>query len=859
MNILKKDGFGAVFRNVGILIIVLVITLMGLTTYTIRKSFPQENGTIAIRGLEGEVKVLRDEWGIPQVYAASDHDLFLAQGYVTAQDRFWQMDFWRHIGSGRLSEMFGESQLEKDKFLRTMGWKKIAEQEFAETLDAITKANLQAYAEGVNAYLESHQGSALSLEYAVLKLLNRDYHPEPWQPIHSILWGKVMAYDLSTNLGDEIERTILLKSLPQSRVDELFPGYPQDFPVILPDFKVAAREAQQTQKDLEDTNLPIIALKEITPQLKSIASNVSAMEEVLGATGVGVGSNSWVISGKRTATGKPILADDPHLAVQMPSIWYEIGLHCHSTANLTNNCPYNVTGFSFAGVPGIIVGHNNRIAWGVTNVMSDTMDLYIEKINPQNPNQYEMNGKWVDMQLVKEEIKVASQEPVNQIVRYTQHGPILSDVFSPLQKFDENSSVEIPKNYAVSLRWNALEPSRLIAATQEINRAQNWQDFRAAASKFETAAQNLIYADIDGNIGYQMPGKTPIRKKGDGRYPVPGWNNQYDWQGYIDFEELPYSFNPQQGYIITANNAVVDESYPYIITKDWVRGYRAKRIDEIIANTKSPLSLADIKLIQADNLDLNARDLIPILKSISFDDSRVENARQLLLNWDFKLKIESPESTIFETFWKKLLALTFNDELPKDYRPDGSDRWYTVVKNLATQPNNLWWDNRNTSELENRDEIFKLAFVETVDELENSLGSNPEKWNWGKLHQINFRNVTLGKSGVFLIEKLFNRGTYQAAGDGETINANRWKANQSSFEVTHIPSFRMILDLAKFDNSQAIHSTGQSGHAFNRHYTDMIEPWRNVEYHSMFWEDEKIDETSESKLLLIPSQLTINN
>ncbi len=275
MNILKKDGLGAVFRNIGILILVLVITLMGLTTYTVRKSFPQENGTIAIPGLESEVKVLRDEWGIPQVYAASGHDLFLAQGYVTAQDRFWQMDFWRHIGTGRLSEMFGESQLEKDRFLRTMGWKKIAEQEFAETLDDSTKANLQAYAEGVNAYLGSHQGNALSLEYAVLKLLNRNYIPEPWQPIHSILWSKVMAYDLSTNLGDEVERTILLKSLAQSRVDELFPAYPEDFPVILPDFEVATREVEQTH---EDTNLPnLIALKEITPELKSIANNVSAM------------------------------------------------------------------------------------------------------------------------------------------------------------------------------------------------------------------------------------------------------------------------------------------------------------------------------------------------------------------------------------------------------------------------------------------------------------------------------------------------------------------------------------------------------------------------------------------------------
>ena len=487
------------------------------------------------------------------------------------------------------------------------------------------------------------------------------------------------------------------------------------------------------------------------------------MEEILGATGMGVGSNSWTISGKRTATGKPILADDPHLAVQMPSIWYELGLHCVST---TENCPYNVTGFSFAGVPGVIVGHNNRIAWGVTNVMSDTMDLYIEKINPENPNQYEVNGKWVDMQLVKEEIKVASAESVNQIVRYTKHGPILSDVFPKLQKFGENSSAQVPKNYAVSLRWTVLEPSTLITATQEINRAQNWQQFRAAASKFDIAAQNLVYADIDGNIGYQMPGKTPIRKQGDGRYPVPGWNDRYEWLGYIDFEELPHSFNPPRGYIITANNAVVDQNYPYVITKDWVHGYRAKRIEEMINNTKAPLTLADMELIQGDKLNLNARDLMPILQSISFDDSSVENVSQLLLHWDFQLEIESPASAIFETFWKKLLAVTFHDELPQDYHPDGSDRWYAVVKNLVEQPNNLWWDNRNTAEVENRDDIFKQALVETVDELEKTLGNNPQKWTWGKLHKINFRNVTLGQSGVALIEKLFNRGTYAAPGDG---------------------------------------------------------------------------------------------
>lgn len=842
-NAKSQKLFRKVLRNSAISILILSLTLAGLTIYAVRASFPQESGKVIIPGLESEVKVQRDKWGIPQIYAFSEHDLYLAQGYIHAQDRFWQMDFWRHIGSGTLSEMFGKSQLDKDEFLRTMGWQRIAQQEFA-TLDSRTKANLQAYADGVNKYLQNHQGSALSLEYAVLKFLNRDYSPEPWQPIHSLTWGKVMAYDLGQNMNKEIERMILLTSLTQARVDELFPPYPQNSPIILPNFRLSKKEDKPDLITNTDINI-----EAIIPSLQNIANRITAIEEILGPTGTGIGSNSWVISGKRTATGKPIVANDPHLAVQIPSIWYEVGLHCVDTSK---NCFQNVTGFSFAGVPGVIVGHNNRIAWGVTNVISDTMDLYIEKINPENPNQYEVNGKWVDMQLVKEEIRVANSAPVNQTVRYTKHGPIISDVLPKLQKLPNTALVKLPAQYAISLRWTALQPSQLMDSFQAINRAQSWQEFRTAASKFDIAAQNLVYADIDGNIGYQMPGKVPIRKKGDGRYPVPGWNDEHEWLGYIDFEDLPNSLNPPSGYIFTANNAVVDDNYPYVITKDWVYGYRAKRIEEMISNANRPLTLADMKLIQGDNLNLNARYLLPILKSISFDGYRYQNARQLLMNWDLQLTMNSPVSTVFETFWQKMLALTFHDELPSDYYPDGDDRWYIAIEKLASQPNNLWWDNRRTPNIENRDEIFKQAFIQAIDELTNTFGDNPEKWTWGKLHQVNFRNGSLGKSGVAIIEKLFNRGTYATAGNGETVNANRWRADKSSFEVTDIPSFRMIIDLGNFENSLAIHSTGQSGHAFHRHYIDMVESWRHIQYHSLLWGSDNIARNTESTLLLTP-------
>ncbi|MDZ8052850.1 MAG: penicillin acylase family protein [Aulosira sp. ZfuVER01] len=843
----RKVWLHKALKNLVIVILVLGLSLVGFATHTVRQSFPRENGAIALSGVKAEVTVQRDQWGVPHIYAANSHDLFMAQGYIHAQDRFWQMDFWRHIGSGRLAEMFGDSQLATDKYLRTMGWARVAQQEIAQ-MNAEMKAYLEAYSEGVNAYLAEHQGSALSLEYAVLKLLNPEYKPEPWQMLHSLTWGKVMAYDLGRNFEREIERTILLQTLNLAQVEQLFPPYPQDLPVILPDQQ---KRKTGEQNNFDETQLIASRIQEetaaITPALESIAKPMLALEELIGSRGIGIGSNNWVISGNRTTTGKPILANDPHLAAQMPSIWYEVGLHCTPKSE---ECPYNVTGFSFAGMLGVIIGHSDRIAWGVTNVEPDVMDLYIEKINPNNPNQYEVNGKWVDMQLVQETIQVAGSQPIVQTVRYTRHGPILSDVSPKLQQLPVNRGVEIPAKYAVALRWTALEPATLGYAIPLLNRAQNWQEFRTAAKNFDVPAQNLVYADIDGNIGYQMPGRLPIRSKGNGRYPVPGWTDDYEWLGYIDFEQLPKSFNPPQGYIATANN-LVQNQYPYLITTDWVYGYRAQRIVEMISQSNQPLSLLDVESIQGDNRNLNAQTLSPLLETISLNTPRLQAARKLLLNWNLQLEIPSSAAALFEVFWKHLLADTFHDQLPSEYFPDGGDRWYEVVKNLAKQPNSSWWDNLKTPKVENRDQILQQAFTEAVDELERIQGKNPKSWNWGKLHTITFRNATLGKSGVAAIEALFNRGAFATAGNGETVNANRWKANKS-FEVSDIPSLRMIVDLKNLDNSVAIHTPGQSGHAFHTHYTDMVDSWRQIEYHPMLWEKSTVNTNTAASLKLIP-------
>ena len=824
---------------VGVLLI--LIALSSVAGYrTVHRSFPQTAGEIHLAGLDGQVDVYRDEFGIPQIYATSEHDLFFAQGYLHAQDRFWQMDFWRHIGSARLSEMFGKDQVDTDKFLRTLGWDRIAQQEL-DSIDPTSLAILTAYADGVNAYLADHQGSALSLEYAVLKLLSPDYRPEPWLPLHTMTWAKVMAWDLGGNMDDEIYRAILSSSLSQQQLAEIMPPYPPDAPIIIPDPNTAFNLPQRAAFEREP-------LAEALPALQRVANRSANLAALLGPSGADIGSNNWVISGQLTATGMPLLANDPHLGVQMPSIWYEIGLHC---VNQNDACPYNVTGFSFAGAPGVIIGHNDQIAWGFTNVGPDVQDLYIEKINPDNPNQYEVNGQWVDMTLVDETIQIAGGDSVPLQVRYTRDGPLISDSYGPLEDFTSQAGIQLPENYALSLRWTALEPAPTFIAIWQFDRARNWDEFREAASSFAVPSQNLVYADVDGNIGYQMPGKIPIRANGDGVLPVPGWTDDYQWTGYIPFEELPYAYNPPQGYIATANNTVVGPDYPYLITTGWDYGYRARRIVEMIKNAPGPIGSAYIQMMQSDNKDLNAETLVPILLKIPLEDANLQEARNLFKDWDYQDHMDSAPAALFAAFWKHLLSGTFHDELPESDLPSGGSRWFRVFQTLVDQPDSPWWDDHTTPEVETRDQIFALAFQAAVKELDSSLGKNPLVWAWGNLHQVTFRNATLGESGIAPLEAIFNRGGFRTSGGPSIVNATGWDASES-YEVVSLPSMRMIVDLSNLSASLSMHTTGQSGHAYDPHYIDMADHWRNIEYHPMLWGHEQVVAASQAYLKLLP-------
>lgn len=797
-----------------LLVIILLIAGGGYlyVRHQITLAWPQTEGELKLSGLQSKVTVIRDARGIPHIYAYNSHDLFMAQGFVQAQDRFWQMEFWRRIGSGRLSELFGEGSLDQDRFLRTLGIARSAELTW-QALDSDTQAILQAYADGVNAYIEQNK-KKLPLEFRVLALTGVKFTPEPWQPVNTLTWTTMMSFDLGGNYKNELMRAELLARYGETWMRELteYP-YPSDHPLILPDFVAWDR-------------IDFSTLVQAPPSL------------VLGS-GEGIGSNNWVVHGSKTDTGMPILANDPHLAIRMPSIWYENGLHC---LEFSEDCPYNVVGFSFPSSPGVVIGHNDKIAWGVTNAYPDVQDLFIERINPDNPNQYEVDGEWRDMEIIHDEIKVAGQEEaVPLTIRRTRHGPILNDI-----AYGTESKWAFGWQ-PLALQWTALGVNRVAQSILKINRAQNWQEFRSALQDWDSPSQNFVYADTEGNIGYQMPGRIPIREKSDGLVPVPGWNSDYEWQGFVPFEELPKALNPSQGFIVTANNRVVGIGYPYLGRHEGSPGFRAQRITEML-QAKSTLSAADMRVIQGDNANLLARDLIPLLQHVTLSRPEVAAARDRLLSWDYQEDMDSAAATYFEAFWYELPDKLFADELGDMVRRDRE-----LVRRLAQDPGSHWWDNINTPDRESREDIFAQALNDAYDLLQEKLGKDVDSWRWGAVHTATFRNQTLGMSGIGPIERIFNRGPYETGGGTAIVNATSWTTDpEHLFEVRAVPSMRMIVDLADLTRSITTNTTGQSGHPYHPHYDDQIDNWRFIQYEPMYWDRASLEAQAEGTLTLTP-------
>ena len=832
-------------------IVVLALIAIGFVTYTAQRSFPQLSGEVKADGLEAEVTVQRDALGIPTITADSSHDLFFAQGYVHAQDRFWEMDFRRHVTSGRLSEMFGESQLGTDKFLRTLGWHDIAEQE-VDALDATQRAYYDAYADGVNAYLADHQGPDASFEYAVLGLQNADYEIEPWTPADSVAWLKAMAWDLRSNIESETERAVLAPDFTEAEIGQLYPGYPFDRnPVIVPE--ISAVPAVGTAPDLTETDAATAAV-----EWTEVGSVVEAVGELVGDTGEGIGSNSWVVSGSVTDTGMPLLANDPHLGASLPSVWHQIQLKCSA---VSEECPFDVAGFGFSGLPGVVIGHNERIAWGFTNLTTDVTDLYLEKVEGDS---YWYDGALVPLEMHIETFKVAGSEDVQLEVRSTVNGPIVSgltDDFTSIaeQPFVGTGGTVTPPpadapagETAVSLRWTALQPGTTASAIFALNTAKDFDDFRAAASLFDVPAQNLIYADVDGNIGYQTPGKLPIRGAGDGSMPQPGWDSAYAWKGYIPFEELPVSYNPTEGYIVTANNAIVGQDYTYPLTRDWDYGWRAARITELIerAIAQGPVTADDLNAIQADNYSFIGMRLTAAYADVTTGDDETDAALALLQEWDAQNNADSAAAAYANVLWDTLAENVFVDGRENAAPLTGQGRQFLVVDTMLDDETSPWWTNEQLG-VDGMADMLKRSAIDAYERLVDAQGDNPARWNWGSLHALPLENESFGQSGIAPIEWLFNRGPFPVGGGSSVVNATGWDLG-ASFATVTVPSMRMIIDLSDFDASRWNQLTGQSGHAFHTNYTDQVASWQKAELTPWAFSSKAVAAATTDTLVLMP-------
>jgi len=787
-------------------------SLVGLGYYwLLRRPLARTQGTVRLPGLQSEVEILRDRWGVPHIYAANTHDLMFAQGFVHAQDRLWQMDYQRRLVAGRLSEVLGVQTVPVDRWLRTLGMRRVAEQEVA-LVEASLRTALEAYAAGVNARIA--QGR-LPVEFSLLR-----YKPEPWTVADSLSWIKMMSWGLSINWESEILRAQLIAHLGLEQAAELEPEVEAGSHCIVPPGSAIGSAALDRAE----------AARPFTGPLAQ----------------AGLGSNNWVLAGSRTASGAPLLANDMHLPMNQPCIWYE---------NHLVGGDLNVTGITFPGIPGVISGHNGHVAWGFTNGFPDVQDLYRERLRRTDDGcvQYEYKGAWQDAEVIREEIHVKGGEMAVEEVVITRHGPIINAL-----------APDFAGEEPLALRWTSLEPDTMIHALFGMMRAHTCLEFREALRHWTAPVQNMVYADTlgeRGNIGYSFPGKVPIRAKGIGLVPVPGWTGEYEWTGYIPFEELPHLYNPSQGYVATANNRVVGDDYPHFIGCEFASDDRVQRIVELI-EAQDQVDIGYIQRMHFDLVSPSARLVAGYLSQLNVDEPRLAAVVELLRNWDGLLSADSPAAAVYQVFVRRMIHLTLAGKLgdltirfaglgPTPLLAERSifgTRSRIWLQKVLTEPDSHWFD---LGAGETRDDLMCLALRETVAFLENELGPEPDSWAWGKLHTLTFSH-TLGR--VRPLDRLFNRGPYPLGGDDTTIWATGANRHNLSSEGVIGPPFRFIADLGDLRNSVGLLAPGQSGQPGSKHYDDQLQAWFSGEYHPLLYAREDVEREAKARLWLQPEE-----
>jgi penicillin amidase len=750
--------------------------------FLLHSSRPKESDSLVINGLQAEVSVTWDRWGVPHLKAQSEGDLFLAAGYIQARERLWQMELFRRLARGRLSEIVGEAGLPYDLRSRVLGLPVAIQRDFEKLPDRM-KQLFSAYASGVNAYIRQ-----IKWNWPPELILLR-FRPEPWTVEDSLAIKHLLAMNLAGDYTSELARLNLIRKAGPQAVELLEPGL--DF---LPD-----------------------------PEVKLDILNFGLTKELMAESGLG--SNNWVISGEHTTTGRPFLANDPHLTINVPPIWLEMGLECQK---------YKVSGETIPGVPLVIIGHNEHLAWGITNSYVDVQDLYLEKVDWETKS-YFRQGDWKPLTVRTEVIKIKGEKNPRTInISWTEDGPILNPFLL---------NCEIP----ISLRWTLYEGDRTAEGLYLINTASNWSEFSRGAELFDNPSQNFVYADKAGNIGYYLSGRIPVRKKETAVYPYPGWREDSAWTGYLTPEEKPNIFNPASGLIVTANNNIMTENYNHYLGFDWISPDRKNRIEELLLATGQN-SLQTLMAIQNDVYSRRAGRLKQVLNQIKMTDPAAEEAKQILIQWSGEIK-EGLASAIYEVFWDKLEELTFSDDFSFYYQDLAKyfEARQAGLEKILDQPDSAWFDRAGTPEKETRDQILEKAMLEALGELRRTFGQNREKWDWSRLHRLNYQHV-LGQKWYL---GFLNAGRYPMIGDSNTVRAS---LSSRGYKTVAGASCRLLIDLSDFDASLSVLTSGENGHFLSPHYQDQIPLYLNSLYHPLSFSPGAVNEVKEKTVRLLPEK-----
>lgn len=850
---------------VWVLLVILVIAVIvaALTPWYISRPWAQTTGNLNVAGLQEPVTVIRDARGVAQIYAENEHDLFFAQGYVTAQDRLWQILFHKQFISGRLSEVAGSRTLSIDRYFRTWQLYPIAVESYKK-LSPETKQILQDYVDGVNIYVDTHR-DALPMEFVISGLAIEKY-----TPVDCLLWANFMAVHQAQNWSPELMRAQIIAKLGEQQADDLLPAVLKDSPIIVPDGEYDWMTAAKGYA--ESLGMPT-SQESVTGHPAEMDDYKWLIDEDLSSLDAPFnpmidstfwGSGAWVIGGEHTESGKPILASDAHLNLLIPSFWYEIGLH---------GGRFNVTGFSFAGVPFIALGHNDRIAWGYTLMNPDVVDLYAEKLDDKaNPTKYEFEGEWYPFEkIVNEEIKVKGGETFTQKLYFTRHGPLVPHFMSIFGDMNERWPDSRGANvwqgeHTLALSWPMYEGNTVVETAMKMNLASNWDEFRDAVKVWESLSLDFVYADVDGNIGFQAAGKVPIRRPNhSGLAPVPGWTGEYEHLGYIPGDMLPGYLNPESGYIAVANNVVVSKDYPFSLTRDiYHEGYRIMRIkamiDEKLAEGK-PITMEDMHVMQMDTYSMPAAELRPYaLAAVKPANDTEQKAYDALKDWDLRLETDRIGGSVYEVWYQFLVENTFSDELieKKVWGNQTPQKAVMAIINVMPDNDNIWFDDVTTPERETRDDIVRRSFTDAMAWLNKNAGTDVNKWQWGNIHRVDLTHFLL--EAVPVIKDIFGSSTYSFPGDPFTVNL-AYSANFSysggddnGFWVWVAAQQRQIIDLADWNTMMAVDSTGQNGNVYHRQREDQIPLWVEGKYYSVSFDRAAAEKTAAETLILNPAK-----